>query len=89
MSPAVLEEGSAPISDDLAEEFGILKGSEIEWERTGDGAPSVRATNKRLQAFDRFSEIVRASLRSGEDGFESFHKWREEEREPDPTDLPR
>lgn len=83
MSLTVREEGSVPLPEDLAQEFGIHKGSEIEWERTDDGALKLRTAKSRLAAFDLFSETLRATLKPGEDGMEWFLKWRQEERELD------
>ena len=74
-----------PLPEDLAQEFGIHKGSEIEWERTDDGALKLRAANKRLEAIDRLMGSLKHTVKPGESGVEEFLKWRQEERELDPT----
>lgn len=85
MPLTVVEEGSVPIPEDLAHAFGIHKGSQIEWERTEDGALKLRATNDRLEAIRAIRGAGRKYLQPGESGVESFLKWRQEERELDPT----
>ena len=61
----VREEGSVPLPEDLAQEFGIHKGS---GDRTDDGALKLRSAKSRLAAFDRFSEALKAIFEPGEDG---------------------
>ena len=85
MSLTVREEGSVPLPEELAHEFGIHKGSEIEWERTDDGALKLRVPNDRLEAVRRLRGMGRDLLKPGESGVEEFLKWRQEERELDPT----
>ena len=85
MSLVVREEGSVPLPEDLAQEFGIHKGSHVEWERTEDGALKLRSANSRLAAFDRFSKALKATVRPGDGDPDWFLRWRQEEREMDPT----
>ncbi|CAN5600414.1 hypothetical protein BH11ARM2_BH11ARM2_28960 [soil metagenome] len=85
MSIIVREEGLVPLPEDWAQEFGIHMGSEIEWERTEGGALTLRARNRRLEAIDRLRGMGKAWLKHGESGVESFLRWRQEERELDPS----
>ncbi|AIE85296.1 AbrB/MazE/SpoVT family DNA-binding domain-containing protein [Fimbriimonas ginsengisoli] len=85
MSLVVREEGSVPIPEELAEEFGIHKGSQIEWERTADGSLTLRATMSREETIRAIRGAGRKFLKPGESGVESFLRWRQEERELDDT----
>ena len=85
MSIIVLEEGSVPIPEDLAQEFGIHKGSQVEWERTEDGALKLRPASTREEVVRRMRGALKDTLKPGESGVESFLKWRQEERELHPS----
>ncbi len=84
MSLVVQEEGSVPIPEDLAHEFGIHKGSQIDWVRTEKGTLELcPARTARQQAIDRLLGSLKDTVKPGESGMEQFLKWRQEERELD------
>ena len=85
MVTVVREEGSVPIPEELAREFGIHAGSEVEWERTEDGALKLRTHRSRAQAARSLLGAGRKYLEPGESGVEGFLRWRQEERELDET----
>ena len=85
MSLVILEEGAVPIPEDLAQEFGLHKGSSFQWERTEDGALKLRPAMTREEAIEWLRGSLKDTLKPGENGMESFLKWRQEERELDPT----
>lgn len=85
MSLTVRDDLSVPIPEALAEEMGLHAGSQVEWERTDDGALKLRTVSERLAAFDRLGEILKGTFEPGESGMGWFLKWRQEERELDPT----
>ena len=85
MSLVILEEGSVPLPEDLAQEFGLHKGSSVRWERTEDGALKLRPATSREEAIDRLMGSLKDTVKPGESGMESFLGWRQEERELDPT----
>lgn len=85
MSLIVREDGSVPLPEDLAQEYGIHKGSRIEWERTSDGALKLRSAEMREAAVRRLRGLGRTWLKPGEEGVEGFLKWRQTERERDDT----
>ncbi len=79
----VIREGSVPIPEELATEFGLQDGAVAEWERTDDGrlalspAPRFKGTSERLRG------LLKPYLEPGESGVESFLKWREEDAQLD------
>lgn len=77
MSLVVLEEGSVPIPEDLAQEYGIHKGSPIEWERMPDGRLAMRATSSRRAAIDRFCGMLAHTLKPGESAVADLIRERE------------
>lgn len=86
MSLVVREDNSVVLPEDLSRELGVHKGSEIEWERTDAGILlKPRHATSRQEAVDRLSGMGKAWLEPGENGVETFLKWRQEERELDPT----
>ena len=85
MSLLVRDDLSISIPEDLAQQAGIHAGTPVEWERTEDGALKLRATNDRLEAVRRLRGMGKALLKPGESGVEESLKWRQEERELDPT----
>lgn len=85
MSLTVRDDLSVPIPEAMAEKLGLHRGSPVEWEFTDDGALKLRATNDRLEAIRAIRGAGRKYLKPGDSGVESFLKWRQEERELDPT----
>lgn len=85
MVTVVREEGSVPIPEELAREFGIHAGSEVEWERAEDGSLRLRLGASREEAIRSVRGAGRKYLEPGESGVEGFLRWRQEERELDPT----
>ncbi len=85
MSLVILEEGTVPLPEDLAQEFGLHKGSSVRWERTEDGALKLRPAMTREEAIRKLRGALKDTLKPGESGVESFLRWRQEERELDPT----
>ncbi len=85
MSLVVREEGSVPIPEDLAEEFGVHKGSSVEGEQTEDDRLALHTHSSRAEAARKLLGLGEAWLKPGESGVESFLKWRQEERELDET----
>jgi AbrB family looped-hinge helix DNA binding protein len=80
MSIVIREEGSVPIPAELAEEFGIHAGSQVEWERSGDGRLILRPANNRQEAVRKLRGMGKAWLTPGEDGVAGFLEWRDQER---------
>ena len=78
MSLVVLEEGSVPIPEDLAQEFGIHKGSPVQWERTPDGRLTLRTAAARHAAIDRLSGMLAYTLKPGESAVADLIREREE-----------
>ncbi len=79
MSLVVREEGSIPIPEGLAREFGIRKGSAVGWERTPDGRLTVRAASERQAAIDRFCGMLAHTLGPGESAVADRIREREED----------
>ncbi|AIE84416.1 AbrB/MazE/SpoVT family DNA-binding domain-containing protein [Fimbriimonas ginsengisoli] len=79
MSLVILEEGSVPLPEDLAEEFGLHKGSPIQWERTEDGALKLRPAVSREEAVERLSGLLKPYLKQQGGGVDAFLRWREED----------
>jgi len=85
MSLVVREEGSVPLPAELAEEFGIHQGSQIEWVRTEDGLLTLRPASTGHEAFRKLKGLGRRWFQPGESGVEAFLEWREAERKLDET----
>ena len=78
MSLVVLEEGSVPIPEDLAQEFGIHKGSPVQWERTPDGRLTLRTLSSRREAARRLRGMLSHTLKPGESAVADLIREREE-----------
>jgi len=85
MSLVILEEGAVPIPKDLSQEFGLHKGSSFRWERTEDGALKLLTSVASGGAGSRLLGILKPYVKPEGDGVEAFLKWRQEDRELDPT----
>jgi bifunctional DNA-binding transcriptional regulator/antitoxin component of YhaV-PrlF toxin-antitoxin module len=81
----VVREGSVPIPEEIAAEFGLREGTPVAGERTEDGRLTLRPALTRQEAAKRLRGMGRAWLKPGESGVEEFLKWRQEERELDET----
>lgn len=78
MPVVIREEGSVPLPEELAEEDGLHKGSEVEWERTEDGALKLRAVAS-TGGGSRFLRILKPYLKEQGGGVEAFLEWRRED----------
>ena len=83
MSIVILEEGSVPLPEEYAQEFGLHKGSAAEWRRTDDGALELRPSATRKEAIERLSTLLDPYLTERGGGVEAFLKWREEDARMD------
>ena len=79
MSIVILEEGSVPLPEDLAQAIGLHKGTAAEWRRTDDGALELRPSTTRKEAIDRLGTLLDPYLTERGGGVEAFLEWREED----------
>ena len=79
MSLVILEEGAVPIPADLAQEFGLHKGSSFRWERTDDGALKLLSSVASGGAGSRLLGILKPYVKEQGGGVEAFLKWRDED----------
>ena len=81
----VIREGSVPIPSDLVAELGLQDGTAVDVQRTDDGGLKIKPALTREEAIRRLRGSLKDTLKPGENGMESFLKWRQEERELDPS----
>ena len=65
---------------DVAREHGLREGSEVAWETTPDGQLVLRGLTSQLSEVRGLRGFLKPYLQPGEDGVESFLRWRNEER---------
>jgi len=83
MSITVSVEGSVPIPAELANEFGIHAGTQVEWERTDDGRLALRPTTTRQKAVEELRGMGKKWLEPTQSGVDRFLDWRDRERQSD------
>ena len=75
MSLVVREDLSVPIP----EEMGLHPGSPVQWERTPDGAYTLRPALTRHATIDRFCGSLKGYLKPGESAVADLIREREED----------
>jgi hypothetical protein len=83
---SVVQSGNLiPVPPELAQEFGLHEGSSVVWNRSPDGAWTLRPLLTRPEAIQKFRGLLKGAVKKGESGVERFLAWREEERNLDKT----
>lgn len=79
MSLILRDDLSVPISEKMAEELGLHRGSAVRWERTPDGGYALRPALTREEAARRMHGMLAHLLKPGESAVADLIREREED----------